>query len=122
MPLDAKYIKGKRRGRSIFQNFISLNMSIIETFLFRHVLYDINAQPTVFHRDLYKNMINLPSDFSIDLYSYVMAKKMGAKIVRFEVNFLKRRYGKSSWNTGFRSLVVMSIRTLKYSIKLRRKF
>lgn len=120
IPSDTKYIKGKRRGRSIFQNFISLNMSVVESFLFKHVLYDINAQPTIFHKDLYQNLINLPNDFSIDLYSYVIAKKTGAKILRFEVNFLKRRYGKSSWNTGFKSLVTMSLKTLKYSIKLRR--
>jgi glycosyltransferase involved in cell wall biosynthesis len=122
IPSEVKYIKGKRRGRSIFQNFISLNMSIIESFLFKHVLYDINAQPTIFHKDLYKNLSNLPNDFSIDLYSYVVAKKTGAKISRFEVNFLKRKYGNSSWNTGFKSLVTMSVRTLKYSIDLRRNF
>jgi len=122
IPLDAKYIKGKRRGRNIFQNFISLNMSVIESFLFQHVLYDINAQPTIFHRDLYKILINLPNDFSIDLYSYVVAKKTGAKISRFEINLLKRRYGESSWNTGFKSLATMSLKTLKYSIKLRRSF
>jgi len=122
IPLDAKYIKGKRKGRNVYQNFISLNMSLVESFLFKHVLYDINAQPTIFHRDLYKNLINLPNDFSIDLYSYVIAKKTGAKISRFEVNFLKRRYGQSTWNAGFRSLITMSLRTLKYSIELRRSF
>ena len=120
LPPDTKYIKGKRRGRTIFQNFISLNMSIIESFLFKHILYDINAQPTIFHRDLYDNFTNLPDDFSIDLYSYVVAKKKGAKISRFEVNFLKRKYGDSSWNTGFKSLVKMSMRILRYSIVLRR--
>lgn len=122
IPLGSEYIKGKRRGRSMFQNFISLNMSVFESIIFKRILYDINAQPTIFHRDLYKNLIDLPNDFSIDLYSYVIAKKTGAKISRFELNLLKRRYGQSTWNTGFKSLLTMSLKTLKYSVTLRRSF
>jgi glycosyltransferase involved in cell wall biosynthesis len=117
---DAVYIKGKRRGRTLFQNFISLNMSIFESVMFRDFIYDINAQPTVFRKDFLNKLDHIPDDFSIDLYSYVLAKKFKLKIVRFRVNFIKRKYGQSTWNFGIISLIKMSVRTINYSILLRK--
>ena len=120
--IDSKteYIKGKRRGRTLFQNFISLNMSIFETLMFKSLVYDINAQPTLFRRNFLVNLTEMPNDFSIDLYSYVMAKRFNLHISRFRVNFVKRSYGKSNWNSGLISLIKMSLRTVRYSIYLRR--
>ena len=120
--IDSKteYIKGKRRGRTVFQNFISLNMSIFETLMFKSLVYDINAQPTLFRRNFLVNLTEMPNDFSIDLYSYVMAKRFNLHISRFRVNFVKRSYGRSNWNSGLISLIKMSLRTVRYSIYLRR--
>jgi len=120
LPDKTEYIKGKRRGRTLFQNFISLNMSIFETLMFKSLVYDINAQPTLFQRNFLAQLNDIPNDFSIDLYSYVMAKKSKLNIARFRVNFTKRSYGKSSWNSGLISLIRMSLRTIKYSISLRK--
>jgi glycosyltransferase involved in cell wall biosynthesis len=117
-----EYIKGKRRGRTLFQNFISLNMSVFETLMFKSLVYDINAQPTLFRRHFLVHLTDMPDDFSIDLYSYVMAKRFNLNISRFKVNFVKRSYGKSSWNSGLVSLIKMSLRTVRYSIYLRRNF
>jgi len=114
------FIKGRRKGRNIFQKFISANMSLFETILFGHLLYDINAQPTIFHKDLLGCMRDIPDDFSIDLYSYVTARKFKFKVFRFNVKFVKRNYGKSSWNTGIKSIFKMSIKTLRYSLNLKR--
>ena len=119
---NAKYIKGKRRGRTLFQNFISLNMSMFETLLFRHLIYDINAQPTLFRRDFLAKLNDIPDDFSIDLYSYVLAKRNKLIIERFRVNFVNRSYDHSSWNFGINSLIKMSLRTIRYSVLLRKTF
>ena len=117
---NIKYIKGRRQGRTLFQNFISANMSLFETLLFGHILYDINAQPTIFHKDMLLDMTEAPNDFSIDLYSYVIAKKRKFKVARYKVNFKNRTFGKSAWNSGLKSIMVMSERTIKYSLSLRR--
>lgn len=118
---DIKFLKGKRRGRNLFQLFISANMSVFESILFRTPLYDINAQPTIFHKDLINFMKNIPNDFSIDLYTYVIARQSEFKISRFQVNFVKRQFGQSSWNSGLGSILRMSARTIKYSLNLRRQ-
>ena len=117
---DIKYVKGRRRGRTLFQNFISANMSVFETLLFRHMLYDINAQPTIFHKNMLLDMARAPNDFSIDLYSYVIAKKHKFKVARYKVNFRNRSFGKSTWNTGLKSIFVMSGKTIKYSLSLKK--
>ena len=119
-PNDAEYIKGKRRGRTLFQNYISLNMSVFESIMFGKLMYDINAQPTLFRRDFITKLTDIPNDFSIDLYSYVLAKKFKLRIRRFKVTFMKRGYGHSTWNFGLSSLIKMSFRTMKYSFLLRK--
>ena len=119
---NAKYIKGKRRGRTMFQNYISLNMSIFESLMFRHLIYDINAQPTLFQRDFLTKLSDIPDDFSIDLYSFVLAKRNKLNIERFKVNFVNRSYDHSSWNFGVNSLIKMSLRTIRYSVLLRKTF
>lgn len=118
---DVKFLKGRRKGRNLFQLFVSANMSIFESLLFKKIFYDINAQPTIFHRSLLKNMSDIPNDFSIDLYAYLMAKKAGISVNRFQVDFIKRKSGKSSWNSGLWSIIKMSIATIKYSFSLWRK-
>ncbi len=115
------FIKGRRIGRGWSQNFLSSGMSLFESLLFGRVLTDINAQPTVFHKSLLRYAVNLPDDFSIDLYIFVTARKFGFEIVRFNVDFSKRKFGESSWNTGIPAVLRMIFRTVKYSFELRKR-
>ena len=55
-------------------------MSIFETILLRTFLYDINAQPTIFERSFYESWVNPPTDFSLDLYSFYLAKEKNSKL------------------------------------------
>ena len=96
-------------------------MSIFETILLRRLIFDINAQPTIFPIKFYQSWVNPPKDFAIDLYSYYLAIKQHYKIKRFKVKFTKRISGKSSWNNGFSSKLKFILRTVKYSFKLRFK-
>ncbi len=114
------YIKGKRYGRPLFDVFFTIGMSFFETILLKKSLWDINAQPNIFHRSFLKLMTEPPKDFSFDLYSYYLAKSNGYKIVRFPVYFGKRIYGESSWNTSVSSKIRFIKRTLNFSFKLRK--
>lgn len=115
------FVKGKRVGRHFFDKFFEFGMSIFETALLGEILYDINAQPNLFHKSFLKNMKNPPLDFSFDLYSYYLAKRNGLKIVRFPVLFPMRIYGKSKWNAGdFGSKYRFIKRTIKFTFKLKK--
>jgi glycosyltransferase involved in cell wall biosynthesis len=114
------FVKGSRQGRKFSDRILSLGMQIFETILFRQKLEEINAQPTVFGKQILQQWSNPPSDFSLDLYALVMANRSSSQIKRITVNFLPRQHGHSKWNIGFRSRLKFIKRTLKYSFELRR--
>ena len=113
------YIKGNRQNRPIIDSLFTFGMSLFETILLRRMIYDINAQPTIFPKEFYETWVNPPTDFSLDLYSYYFAIKNKYKIDRIKVKFFKRIYGESKWNNNFFSRIRFIIRTINYSIKLR---
>lgn len=115
------FIKGKRSGRPVLDVLFTVGMSVFETIYMGVSMNDINAQPNVFHRSFFDSWENAPDDFSLDLYAYYMAKKMGMTIRRFPVIFSKRRHGSSKWNTGIASRWKFIRRTVEYSIKLKRE-
>ena len=112
------FVKGNRRNRAFSDHFFTFGMSIFETILFRRVIYDINAQPTVFSKKFYQSWVNPPNDFSLDLYSYYLAIKKRYQVKRIKVKFASRIAGESKWNTGFTSKIKFILRTIKYSLKL----
>lgn len=112
------FFKGVRLGRSFSERTLSGGMGLVCSVLFRTWLYEINAQPTVMHRDLFHSWGSPPKDFSLDLYALVFAKKQGVTIVRSQFEFLDRVSGKSSWNSGLKSRIKMIKRTLAYAISL----
>lgn len=114
------YIKGQRKGRSVFDQFFTIGMSIYESLYLGRGLWDINAQPNLFTKDFFESWENPPYDFSLDLYAYFQAKKMGYIIKRFNVLFPKRIHGTSSWNTGLMSKIQFIKRTLDFSKRLKK--
>ena len=115
------FIKGNRKKRPIADNIFTIGMSVFETMLLREKMWDINAQPTIFHRSFFAQWHNPPYDFSLDLYAYFMAKKLKLRIKRFPVFFGERAHGVSHWNIDLFSKFQFIKRTLIYSFKLQRK-
>tara|TARA_B100002003_G_C13706196_1_gene354726 strand:- start:269 stop:538 length:270 start_codon:yes stop_codon:yes gene_type:complete len=81
-------------------------------------MWDINAQPTMFHKKFFNTWILPPDDFSLDLYAYYMAKKKGLEVLRFPVRFGKRAHGISHWNISLTAKYRFIKRTLTYSFAL----
>jgi glycosyltransferase involved in cell wall biosynthesis len=115
------FCKGKRYGRPYLDTFFTIGMSFFESLFLRTYMWDINAQPTIFHRSFFESWKNPPNDFSLDLYAYYLAKKSNLKIRRFPVLFGERAFGVSHWNVDFRSKLNFIKRTLKYSFKLKKE-
>lgn len=115
------YIKGKRVDRPLFDQFFTFGMGVFETLYLGTPLFEINAQPNIFHRSFFANWKNPPEDFSLDLYSLYIAKKHNLKIIRFTVPFLKRVHGESKWNTGLLAKWKFIKRTLQFSASLKKE-
>ncbi len=116
------FVKGKRYGRSLIDVIFTIGMSIFETILMKTKMWDINAQPTVFHRSFYESWENPPKDFSLDLFAYFMAKKHNLTIKRFPVLFADRVHGSSHWNVSVSAKFRFIKRTLHYSFLLNKRF
>jgi len=112
-------VKGNRSGRPLMDRFFTRGMSFFEFLIHGSWLHDINAQPNVFSRSFFKTFKNPPLDFCLELYVYILAKKQGRKIIRFEVQFPPRIEGESSWDRGFKSKIFHSKIYMKNSIKLK---
>jgi len=117
----ATFLKGLRRNRPFSDQAFTWGMSLFESLLFGFRLWDINAQPTLFHRSLMDTWVNPPYDFSLDLYVYLQACRQGFSIMRMPVVFPPRKFGTSHWNTGFWAKWKFIRRTIDFSLKLRKE-
>ncbi len=115
------YVKGLRHGRSITENIFTSAMSVFETCYLAETLWDINAQPNIFHTSFFNKWSHPPDDFSLDLYALYLAKKMGLKVTRFDVLFPPRVFGESKWNTGMAARWKFIKRTLGFSFELKQR-
>ena len=115
------FIKGRRYGRPLSDVFFTVGMSIFETILLRRSMWDINAQPTIFHKSFYLNWDSPPNDFSLDLYAYYLAKNNNLAVLRFPVFFGQRAFGVSKWNIGLNSKYKFIKRTFSYSFNLQKR-
>lgn len=115
------YVKGDRKGRSLFDQLFTWGMSGFETLYLGMKLWDINAQPNVFPKSFFESLDNIPKDFSLDLYFLYIAKKQGLNVIRFDVLFPERVHGESSWNTGLAAKWKFIKRTIDFSLKLKKE-
>lgn len=115
------FVKGTRRGRSAWDMLFTNGMSLFESIYLGKKLIDINAQPNMFSRSFFETWQAPPYDFSLDLYVLYMAKRKGMKVVRFPVEFPKRIYGSSKWNTGIKSKFRFIKRTIQFSVALKKR-
>lgn len=114
------FLKGTRHNRSLSDYLFTFSQGLFDSVLFGTWLYDISAIPVFFERSLLLSLKNVPHDFSIEIYIYLMAKKSGFHIERFPVHMVRREKGQSSWNTGLGSKVKQSLRIIKASISIKK--
>ena len=116
------YAKGDRKGRPLFDQFFTMGMSLFETIYLGTKLWDVNAQPNIFHRSFFETIKeSCPKDFSLDLYLLYMAQKNRLDVIRFDVVFPERIHGESSWNNGLASKWKFIKRTIDFSVKLKKE-
>jgi hypothetical protein len=96
-------------------------MSVFESLLFRQQLKDINAQPTLFSREILDEILEGPDDFSLDLFALIVANKKGLTEYRFPVKFGPRFSGESKWNTSQSARIRFIRRTISFSFSLAKR-
>lgn len=115
------FFKGRRKNRPLPDTLFTIGMGVFESIYLKKKLWDINAQPTLISRSLLEKMENPPYDFSLDLYTYYLAKKLEYNVIRIPVNQKPRIEGQSSWNNGMKARLKLIKRTLAYSFELKKR-
>ncbi len=112
-------VKGLRRHRPVKDTLFTMGMQAAAVALLGKNLNDINGQPKAFARSLLDLATHPPTDLSLDLYFFWLAREHGFDIVTFNVNFGVREHGESKWAFNWRSKVRNIKRTLRYMSDLR---
>ena len=113
-------VKGVRKNRNLLDFFFTLSMGIYSSILLKKWMYDINAQPKIFHRSFLNEFDNPPLDFSLDLFLIYFFKSKNIEVNSFPVHFNKRKYGEPKGGGSFKGKINLIIRTLKYIHKLKK--
>ena len=113
------FVKGLRQKRDLGSMFFTFGMTVVEFFLLKRIMTDINAQPTMFHRSFYTTWTKPPYDYSLDLYAFYKSRITKLKEKRFPVYFTDRKNGKSHWNLSFRHKIKFIAKILRYSFHLK---
>ena len=121
-PRGKLFLKGRRTNRSLFDLFFTNAQSVFNTCLFWRKMYDVGAVPVLFNKELLaeSSIDDMANDFSIELYIYKEALRLGYQVIRFKVKLLIREKGNSSWNHGLRSKIKQSKRIFCDSLKIKR--
>lgn len=115
-------LKGKRINRPFIDQFFTTGMQIVVLAKTHVPVDDINAQPKIFTRNFYqqiKNQMTPPSDFSLDLYLLLMARKMRFEIIDFPVDFKTRLFGEAKGGGSLKTKFKLTKRTLKYIMEFK---
>lgn len=115
------FVKGRRYSRPFGDVVFTAGMSVFETVLLGKPMWDINAQPTMFSRAFFESWHEPPHDFSLDLFAYFQARRMGLAVHRFPVRFGERAHGVSHWNVNWAAKRKFIRRTVDFSLQLNKR-
>ena len=107
-------VKGIRKNRNIIDSFFTFSMGLYSSIVIGTWMYDINAQPKMFHRSFMDEFEDPPLDFSLDLFLMHFFKRKKIKIKTFSVFFNKRKYGEAKGGGTFKGKMKLIKRTLSY--------
>jgi glycosyltransferase involved in cell wall biosynthesis len=111
-------VKGSRSGRRFSERVITWGMQVVATCLLRTWLFEINAQPKLFHRSLLNHLPTPPIDFNFDVYALYQAKKHGWTLQSIPVVFPPRQYGSSNWASTWKSKARTILRSMRFMARL----
>ena len=113
-------LKGKRLNRNLIDRIFTSGMSILSSIIFGHSLNDINAQPKIFPKKFLSLLDETPIDFSLDLYTLLIAKINNYKIIEHPVVVYKRVAGEAKGGGSFFLKIKLTLRTLNYIFNLKK--
>jgi len=120
--IDQKFLlKARRTKRPFADKFFATGQTIFSSIIFLYKMSDIGASPLIFSKSLFDNFEKIPDDFSIEVFTFLMAKKKKFQIKRFNIILNNKKNNMSSWNTGLISKLKLSFILIKSSLIIKIK-
>lgn len=113
-------VKGVRSGRDWKDRFVSRFFEFLGRLILGLRVYEINAQPKVFSRELLPKIANPPFTFAFDMYVLYQAQKQGYQLKTISVDFPPRIHGVSHWGAVFFSRYKTIFGIIRYMFRLRK--
>lgn len=117
---EQSLVRGNRQGRPWFDQLFTSAMGWYASYSLGSPLFDVNAQPKVFHRTLLDKMNQAPNDFTLDLYLLFLANQLKLDIRTVDVRFEVRSAGEAKGGGTLAGKYKLSKRTLSQISNLRR--
>ncbi len=118
--IDKKFLlKARRTNRPFTDKFFAVGQTIFSFIVFLYRMSDIGASPLIFSKSLIENFDTMPDDFSIEVFTFFIAKKRNFYVKRFNITLNSRKNSNSSWNTGLLSKLKLSLIIMKSSFKIK---
>ena len=113
-------IKGERYKRQLKDRIVSRVFEMLARIILGIKVYEMNAQPKVFNRNLLANLKNPPKTFAFDLYVLYRASKEKYTIRNIPVDFPPRIHGISKWASNFFGRYKTIFGIIGFMLKLRK--
>jgi glycosyltransferase involved in cell wall biosynthesis len=114
-------VKGVRRGRSLKERLVSRVFEVLAGLILGAWVYDMNAQPKVFRREMLLKLTHPPKTFAFDLYVLNEARRNSIEIRTLPVDFLPRVHGVSHWAGTLLSRRRTILGMIRYMFEERRR-
>lgn len=96
-------LKAKRKNRSTIANFKTLLAGLTQSILLRENMLDTGGTPTICHRSFIETFFNPPQDYVFESYVLYRARLKKMEVLRPSINYGKRLFGNSHWQTGIKA-------------------
>jgi hypothetical protein len=95
--------KAARSGRSKGETFKTSMSGILTSIYFGKNMTDSGGTPTLVKADLVELFKDGPNDYSFEAFFLFVCRKLDIKVSRYPIPYGTRLYGKSHWQSGFKS-------------------
>lgn len=109
------FVKAKRKNRSKIANVKTLLAGFTQSILLRVNMFDSGGTPTICHKAFIESFVNPPNDYVFESYVLHRARLSKIEIVRPSINYGKRVFGQSHWQTGVKAEATLMWKIIRSS-------
>ena len=106
-------IKANRIHRTPSAKLKTLAAGMAQSLMLRESMFETGGTPTICRKEFVTSLDNPPLDYVFESYILYQARKHALEIVRPQIKYGPRLFGKSHWQSGLRSEVKLMLKIIR---------